>query len=382
MNFADLADDFTGETHPLYELLERLRGEGREIVDLVKGNVSEAGIQFPQEILDDILLKAAKQAAVYKPDPFGQISARNAISSYCNAEPIRADRIVLTPGTSLSYLYCFRMLAQAGDEILCPTPSYPLLDFIARMAGVTLRYYNLSKELNWQIDIADLEQKITHKTRAIVLITPHNPTGMVCSQTALELIAELAKQHQLPIISDEVFNEFLFELDQLPRIAGTNAPLVLTLNGLSKSFALPGMKLGWIAVSGEEQLVKKSLSVLETISDTFLPVNETVQFATAEIFERGKDFQQQYKRKVSNLRKIAIDALDGTRFCPPQGGFYITVKINCDEVETAMRLLKQENILVHPGHFYEIEGNHLVATFIYEEQQLAKSLKSIVDLSR
>src|SRR6185295_18345947 len=117
----------------------------------------------------------------------------------------------------------------------------------------------------------------------IVLISPHNPTGMVANDKQLAGLAEIAARHDLPIISDEVFSEFLFGMDKLPRPAATKAPLVFTLNGFSKMFALPGIKLGWMAVSGDPTLVKKSMAALEMISDTFLPVNEIVQFAVPEI---------------------------------------------------------------------------------------------------
>src|SRR5262249_28056238 len=145
---------------------------------------------------------------------------------------------------------------------------------------------------DWAIDFDDLVRQITWKTRAIVLISPHNPTGMVCSDADITALAEIAAKYHLPIISDEVFGDFLFGLERLPRPAGSVAPLVLTLNGLSKSFALPGFKLGWIVLSGDESLVRRSRDVLETISDTFLPVNELVQAAVAKIFERGEAFKR------------------------------------------------------------------------------------------
>src|SRR5262249_50894861 len=151
-------------------------------------------------------------------------------------------------------------------------------DYIARLAGVYMRQYRLDESRDWAIDLDHLENQITSGTRAIVLISPHNPTGMVASEDQLRSLAEIASRHALPIISDEVFSEFLFGRDVFPRMAATNAPLVFTLNGFSKMFALPGMKISWMAISGNEALVKKSMAALELISDTFLPVNEIAQF--------------------------------------------------------------------------------------------------------
>ena len=166
--------------------------------------------------------------------------------------------------------------------MLCPQPSYPLFDYIARLAGVEMTHYRLVESRQWAIDLNYVENQITSRTRAIILISPHNPTGMVADEQQLQGLAEIATRHSLAIISDEVFGEFLFGPDAFPRIAATDAPLVFTLNGFSKMFALPGMKIGWMGVTGDTALVKKSMSALELISDTFLPVNEMAQFAVPE----------------------------------------------------------------------------------------------------
>src|SRR5207302_5604535 len=154
-----------------------------------------------------------------------------------------------------------------------------------------------------------------------ILISPHNPTGMVADDAQLAGLAEIAARHHLPIISDEVFSEFLFGLDKLPRPAATQAPLVFTLNGFSKMFALPGIKLGWMAVSGDAHLVKKSLNVLEMISDTFLPVNEMVQFAVPLIFEHGVEFQRKYAEWLRQCFERAMAGLADVDFVRPRGGF-------------------------------------------------------------
>src|SRR5262249_10476925 len=153
------------------------------------------------------------------------------------------------------------------------------------------------------------EHQITTRTRAIILISPHNPTGMVADDSQLAGLAEIAGRHHLPIIADEVFGEFLFGIDKLPRAAYTNAPLVFTLNGFSKMFALPGIKAGWMVVSGEDGLVRKSMSALEMMSDTFLPVNEMVQFAVPGIFTRGRAFQRDYHNWVRKCHDLAIGSL-------------------------------------------------------------------------
>src|SRR5437762_8878233 len=294
MFFSDFASNLGGPKNPLYALHERLKTEGHPIVDLVRGNVNEHGIVYPPEILQEILARASHRARVYRPDSLGQWPAREAIAQYYGSLRVPPEQILITPGTSVSYWYCFKLLAERGDEMLCPQPSYPLFDYIARLAGVEMTHYRLVESRQWAIDLDYLENQITVRTRAIILISPHNPTGMVADEEQLRGLAEIATRHSLPIISDEVFGEFLFGRDAFPRIAATDAPLVFTLNGLSKMFALPGTKIGWMAVTGDETLVKKSVAALELISDTFLPVNEIAQFSVQGILQQGQEFLRSY----------------------------------------------------------------------------------------
>jgi alanine-synthesizing transaminase len=375
--FSDFAANLGGPKNPLYQLHDKLKAEGAKVTDLVRGNVNEHGIVYPPDVLGEILQHAAESARIYRPDSLGQLPAREAIARYYENVKISPDHIVVTPGTSVSYWYCFKLLTENGDEILCPQPSYPLFDYIARLAGVYMRQYRLDEANNWAIDLEHLESQITSGTRAIVLISPHNPTGMVADETQLRGLADIAKRHSLPIISDEVFCEFLFGLDSFPRVAATDAPLVFTLNGFSKMFALPGMKVGWMAVSGDEALVKKSVAALDLISDTILPVNEVMQFSVSQIFQRGAGFLNQYKNWIGRCRAAAVEGLQGTKFVEPRGGFYITLPIARDEEETTSTLLSKDGILVHPGYFYEIEPEHLVMTFIDDPDKIKGHFEKI-----
>jgi aspartate/methionine/tyrosine aminotransferase len=199
----------------------------------------------------------------------------------------------------------------------------------------------------------------------------------VADDAQLAGLAEIAARYDLPIISDEVFSEFLFGLKSLPRPATTKAPLVFTLNGFSKMFALPGIKLGWIAVSGDRKHVKASLDALEMISDTFLPVNETVQFSVPQIFERGAAFRAGYSAWIQHCHELAMAGLADVNFIRPKGGFYVTVPVFDDEETAATGLLRDHGILTHPGYYYDIEPNHLVMTFIHDPQTLLKSFRRI-----
>ncbi len=383
--FSETADRFQGETNPLYRERDALLAQGKKVIDLVSGNVHRHGILYPPEIVEAALKDAAEQARIYKPDPLGQPTSREAISRSYREEglSIPAEQIVLTPGTGLSYWYAFKLFSEPGDEILSPRPTYPLFDAIATLAGVRMIDYRLREADRWAIDLDHLESQITPRTRAIILISPHNPTGAIASEEEVARLAEIATRHRLPIISDEVFSPFLFRQDRLPRPAAANAPLVLTLNGFSKMLALPGMKIGWIALSGEAPLVRKALAALETISDTFLPVNEIAQFAVPALFEGAKAFLPAYRSAIRDRARLATDLLSRSSrlsFIAPEGGFYLTVRINdpkADEEEVALNLLRRHSLLLHPGFFYDLEPPHLVLSFVSEPSLLQTAMEKL-----
>lgn len=380
MHFSELARDFVGEKHPLYQYVEAAKLNGEVIYDLVRGNVTEHGINFPKEVLQECLSDVAAACTRYSPDPLGLPAARQAIADYYGMANVSSTQIVLTPGTSVSFWYCLKLLADEGAEVLTPAPSYPLLDYIAQLCGVTLRTYKLDESRDWSIDIASLENAISEKTRAIVIISPHNPTGMFVDNESASKIAEIARKHNLAIIVDEVFAEFVFD-GTFVRLADQSAPLVFTLNGFSKTFALPGVKIGWIAVSGDAELVKRSLDVLETISDTFLPVSEISQALVPRILSEGGKFLADYRRKVAGLRDMALDQLQGLPLIKPRAGFYVVLPVSDQEEELALKLFRTERILVHPGHFYDMEGDHLVFTYIQEPEALKRCLSRIKALT-
>jgi hypothetical protein len=384
--FSQVASRLHAETNPLYQLRDSLAAQGLPIVDLVSGNVNELGIVFPQDLLANIMERASRRCAVYRPDSFGQEGARAAISAQYGERGVRipADSLVLTPGTSMAYWYCFKLLADEGDEILCPHPSYPLFDYIAALSGARLIHYRLDETRDWAIDLEQLEANISTRTRALVLISPHNPTGHVSGEKELEALADIAARHDLALISDEVFSEFLLDGATLPRPAGRRAPLVLTLNGFSKMLALPGIKLGWMAITGDPDRVNQALRALELISDTFLPVSEIVQAAVPDILLEADDFRTSYRQEILRRWECARILLSGSRVCdyvPPGGGFYLTLRIEgINEERAAERLLQGARILAHPGFFYDLEPDHLVLSFVHQEGTLRDALPRMLDI--
>ena len=387
--FSDVASKLHGELNDLYRFRGELQAQGYEIRDLVSGNINECGYVFPQNIIEEILTRASRECRVYRPDSFGKRTAREAVSMFYAQSGVKADAadILITPGSSLAYWYCFRLLADAGDEILCPRPSYPLFDYIALLAGVKLTSYRMSEENGWKIDLEYLEANITTRTRAIVLISPHNPTGHVANADEIAGLADIARRHDLPIISDEVFSEFLIEPDVLPRPASSGAPLVFTLNGFSKMLAMPGMKFGWMVVSGETERVRQALRALELISDTFLPVNEIVQAAAPEFFQLGNAVRFEFAMRVRAAWRLAEKHLSETNACryeKPHGGFYVVLRLNSDgelhtEEETVRRLLRENHLLVHPGYFYDMSPHHIVLCFVQSPEIINSAFPAILE---
>ncbi len=383
--FSNRSSPFFESVNRLYALRDSLVAEGKRITDLISGAVT--GIAYPHDALEAALREGRAAARTYRPDPLGQRVAREAVAQYYRQQglSIPAGQVVLTPGTSLSYLYAFLLFADAGDEILAPTPTYPLFDSIARLCGVKMVPYRLDALRGWAIDVDRLQATVTERTRAIVVISPHNPTGAVASDPELAAIAFLARRHRIPILSDEVFGEFLFDRDALPRPAATDAPLVVTLNGFSKMFALPGMKIGWMALSGASGPVAQATEGLAAISDTFLPVNEAAQFAVPALFREGEAFLQDYRKTISQRRAVACDLLSSSprlSFVPPAGGFYLTLRVHSpdsDEEQLALDLLRERQLLVHPGFFYDLDRSHLVIGYTSEEESLRRGLRQLVE---
>ena len=376
MRFSDLTIDFPGSTNRLYQRLGELRQAGAAIVDLVSANVTERGIAFPHDRLAVILTESAAAGRVYAPDSLGQPAAREAIARY---EGVPAGRILLTPGTSVSYWYVFKLLCEAGDEVLCPAPSYPLFDYIARLAGVRVRHYRLDRNRAWAVDMESVEAAITPRTRAVVVISPHNPTGMVLNSAAMTKLASFASRNDLALIVDEVFRELVYDGVQAPRPHGTEAPLVFALNGFSKMFALPGLKIGWMAVSGRSAEVDRAMRTLEMISDTFLPVNEPAQLAVPAILEAGADFLPAYRGELERRRNAALAALGALAPSPPSGGVHMVLPVGreVDEDALALELLEDARVLVHPGYFYDVEGRHIVLAFVQEARVLGEALRRL-----
>lgn len=346
------------------------RGAGHDVIDLAGASAHENGLGVSEARLAALATAAAERAARAHPDPRGQRDAREAVAAFYARRglPTDAADIILTPGTSLAYLYLLRLLCNPGDEVLVPRPGYPLFDDLCRFAGARQRYYHLARDGGrWRLDLDDLAFQCTPRTRLVMLVSPHNPLGLVASPSDLAALSELCARNGLALVFDEVFSEFAAA--PLPRPTG--GPLTILLNGFSKMLSLPGLKLGWMRVSPPGAPLTEAL---EYVSDLFLPVSEISQAMTAPLLSMADEVSAATAAALRRRRGL-VEGLLGRPVVPADGGVYVCVPVDDDDDTVALRAL-DAGVLVHPGHLYALEG-HLVFTCVAAEERLAEGIRRL-----
>jgi alanine-synthesizing transaminase len=372
--------EWNADPNPLTTLLAEKRAKAAPILDLTESNPTRAGIDYPREELLTAL--ADPRALRYDPDPRGLLSAREAVSAYYaqRAVEVPASRILLTASTSEAYSYLFKLLTDPGDEILVPSPSYPLFDYLAAMESVAVRQYPLRYDGVWHIDFPALASAITPRTRAIVVVNPNNPTGSYLKRSDWERL----QTFRLPILSDEVFSDFAFSPDpqRVTTLAGQNSVLTFSMSGLSKIAGLPQMKLGWIAAGGPDHLA--AVDGLEWIADTYLSVSTPIQLALPRILTASGPVQEQIRTQTaSNLQHLnKWTAGSPCRCLPPEGGWYAVLEVPRirTEEDWVLQLLAEKDVLVQPGFFYDFESEaFLVLSLLTPPAIFAEGLRRILE---
>ncbi len=348
------------ETNRLSRLIAEKRASGVRIFDLTESNPTRAGFEFPAEEILSALAQA--QALLYEPQPKGLLIAREAVATYYAERGfiVSSDHIHLTASTSEAYSFLFKLLANHGDNVLVPQPSYPLFDFLASLEGVELRPYELEYlPSGWKIDFDSIERAIISTTRAIILVNPNNPTGSFIKRDELRRLNELCAQYGLALIVDEVFSDYAFGEDetQAASLVGNSDVLTFVMSGFSKILALPQMKLGWIVTNGPAVWRDEAMERLDLIADTFLSVGAPVQHAAPHWFKLRAELQRQILDRVqSNHDWLAAKVKNSpVRLLKTEGGWYATLEIprHVSEEELVLQLLAEDNVLVHPGYFFD-----------------------------
>jgi aspartate/methionine/tyrosine aminotransferase len=364
--------------------VEEARRGGRTLLDLTASNPTTVGLHYERERI----LRALQhpRALEYEPAAKGILAAREAVAAYYAARDITLspEQIILTVSTSEAYSYCFRLLCDPGDEVLVPSPSYPLFEFLADIQDVKLVPYELVYDHGWQIEFESLRQAVTPRSRAIMVVHPNNPTGHFTRAWELERLNKLCDEHELALVADEVFLDYGFT-DEIPlSFAANPAALTFTLSGLSKICALPQIKVAWIATSGPRELVQAALDRLDVIADTYLSPNAPVQWAVPELLATGMQIQRQLReRALHNLCELDLQ-LKGVRMTTRlavDAGWYAVLRTPAtrSDEDVAIALLEQESVLIHPGHFFDFPGaGYLVASLIAPEEEFREGIGRVL----
>jgi alanine-synthesizing transaminase len=376
----------TTERNRLAFALDARRAAGLPIADLTLSNPTRAGFVYPAGLLRPL---AQARALCYEPQPFGLPSARQAVSAEFarRGVEVEPDHIVLTASTSEAYSLLFKLLCDPGDVVLAPRPSYPLVEYLTELDAVSLEHYGLEFHGQWTIDIDGLQEKLSshrdRRIRAIIMISPNNPTGSVVKAGELRALATLAQQHGLALISDEVFADYPNVGTACPSVLETPEVLSFALGGLSKSVGLPQLKLGWIGAGGPATLVADAMERLETICDAYLSVSTPVQVGVHELLKTGAQVRSQIQERVRNnfaaLVKIAA-AFPSCSVLPLEAGWYAVIQVPTirPEEELVLELLDRTGVLVHPGYFFDFEREaFLVISLLPEAASFSSALQTL-----
>jgi Aspartate/tyrosine/aromatic aminotransferase len=360
------------------------RASGRPLLDLTVSNPTQVGLHYPDEEIARAFADAA--TSPYQPSPLGLPGARAAVVADYARRGVGLDvnQVVVTASSSESYALLFKLLGDPGQAVLCPEPSYPLFEYLARLENLNPRPYRLRFDGLWHVDFDSLDFT---DVAAIILVSPNNPTGSFVSGDDFDRLAGLAAEHGRALIVDEVFADFPLapSAGAVTAVAGRPSPaLVFSLGGLSKSCGLPHLKLGWIAATGPVALVRTALARLELIADTYLSVGTPVQMALPGLLQAGAAIRRQILERVQRNRRVLANALDAHSPCtllPAEAGWCAILRvpeIMSDEA-WAGTLLDQDSVLVQPGYFFDLTmGATLVLSLIVEEQVFAEGVARLL----
>jgi alanine-synthesizing transaminase len=362
------------------------RAAARACIDLTISNPTQVGIVYPPDILHAL---AGEGGRVYRPEPFGRRDARTAVAADYARRGIRVaeDRVVLTASTSEAYTLLFKLLCEPhGDEVLVPAPSYPLFDHLTRLDGVRARPYLLEYHRRWELDEHSLDEAWSAATRAVLVVSPNNPTGSTFGAAEWEAVATRCAGRGAAMIVDEVFADYDFDPAAPPTaLPDDGSALTFRLGGLSKSAGLPQVKLGWIAVGGPDALVAAALERLELISDTYLSVSTPVQAAAPRLIEQGAIVRAQIQERVrTNLAALrAAAAADlAVELLHADGGWSAVLRVpgSATEEEMVLSLLDTRDVLVHPGFFFDFPYEaFLVVSLLPPPDEFGEGVRRVME---
>ncbi|RHX92319.1 pyridoxal phosphate-dependent aminotransferase [Leptospira stimsonii] len=372
------------------EILSEYKRQNVAFIDLTASNPTQAGIQYPSEAIRHSFQTA--DLITYLPDPQGDKTARDTIREYYKSKgmEIQSEDLFLVSSSSEAYSYLFKLFCDAGDSILIPAPGYPLFEFLSVMEGLhTISYYT-KKENLWKLQRSDLKPKDLEKSKLLLIVSPNNPTGSIFTESDFESIKELLIYHNIPLIIDEVFSDYVYDGEVHSTLIDSETP-VITVNGLSKILGMPGMKLSWILLSGPATWKRKTKEFLELISDTYLSVNTPVQNVLSDLMQWRTMIQTQILKRIQRNRttlKRILSELELTKkiLCDlPKAGWYCTLESEgfFPEEKIALRLLKEKQVYTHAGEMFGFpelgDSGRIVLSLLTETESFETGMGRIVE---
>jgi aspartate/methionine/tyrosine aminotransferase len=376
------------DENPLHRELRR-KGGVSGVTNLIDTNFHTCGFRFPDEPLQRAAARYFAERR-YAPDPQGSRQAREAIARHYRGEGLdpEPEQLLLTASTSEAYQLLFNRLAGHGANVLLPRPGYPLFEHLAQFNGLECRFYDMRFDRDFAIYHESLEASVDRNTAFICLISPNNPTGAVYSWDSLRRVLRLAEDVGASIISDEVFSIFRYDEHaprSLPRPAALeHATTVFTVNGVSKMFASPDLKLGWILATGPQQRRDRELERLIVANDMFLNASPLSQALVPTLFAEGAAFQAEMVGRVEAQRRVLLEEVGavGQLSCvAPRGGIHLVLCVDqdrYDDEELAIALLREEDVYVHPGYLYGLaSGTFIVTSYLAPEARIREGMRRI-----
>jgi len=372
---------WNAEPNRLSSALDERRRVGRPVLDLTVSNPTKVGLRLPADALAPL---GDPAGASYDPVPFGLPAAREAVSEYLDGA-VPASRIALVASTSEAYSLLFKLLCDPGDRVLAPVPSYPLFDFLARLDAVELDTYPAHYDDGWFLDVDAMSAHVGPRTRAVLLVSPNNPTGARLCAGELRRVAELCRARGLALVCDEVFRDYAVgeNTERLRTLAGFAEVPTYVLGGLSKTCLAPQVKVGWIAASGPEPGLSDALERLEIVADTYLSVSTPAQLALPGLLARRSDLQRPLHARLAANRALLARRSAGSpvSVLRSDGGWTAVLRVprTGGDEDLALELLQRDGVLVHPGWFYDfaIEG-HVVLSLLPDEPTFAEGVGRLV----
>ena len=365
--------------------VEARRKRGERVLDLTETNPTRVGLEYPPDLLAPL---ADPAGLSYEPSPRGLASAREAVAAdhARRGGSIHPSRILLTASTSEAYAWLFKLLCDPGDAVHVPRPSYPLFSYLARLESADARPYALSYDGEWHLSLDAVREAVTPRTRAVVVVSPNNPTGSYLKRTEAEELLALCAEREIAVISDEVFADYAFAPDprRMPTLAGDGPALAFSLGGLSKSCGLPQLKLAWIAVSGPETWRTPARARLEVVADTYLSVSTPVQRAAPALLARRPELQRPIAERVAANRDALGRRLgkgSPASLLDAEGGWSAVLQVPAtqSEEERVTRLLEEQGVLVHPGYFFDFPREaFLVLSLLPPRDMFAEAVDRVI----